>query len=142
MTASYLFWALLGMAGYSLTTLFVKFATKAGLPSSVVVAIATTLVCLGCWSIVIARGQSGLLLRSLTTPAGLWSLAVGVVLTIAVASLFRALELGPASVVVPIYGMFIVGGFLLGVLLLDEPLTLAKSIGIAAAAIGVFLISA
>jgi transporter family protein len=141
MTTSYLFWALLGMAGYSFTTLFVKLATKAGLPSSVVVAIATTLVCLGCWSIVVARGQTGLLLRSLTAPAGLWSIAVGVVLTIAVASLFRALELGPASVVVPIYGMFIVGGFALGVLLLDEPLTLAKSIGIAAAVAGVFLIS-
>jgi transporter family protein len=55
--------------------------------------------------------------------------------------LFRALELGPASVVVPIYGMFIVGGFVLGVALLNEPLTLAKSIGIAAAVAGVFLIS-
>ena len=141
MTTSYLFWALLGMAGYSFTTLFVKFATKAGLPSSVVVAIATTCVCLGCWSIVIARGQAGVLVRSLGTPAGWWSLAVGVVLTIAVASLFRALELGPASVVVPIYGMFIVGGFVLGVALLNEPLTLAKSIGIAAAVAGVFLIS-
>ena len=100
-------------------------------------------MCLGCWSIVIARAQPGLLLRSLGTPAGMWSLAAGVALTIAVTSLFRALQNSARrALCVPIYGMFIVGGFVLGVLLLDEPLTLAKSVGIIAAVVGVYLISA
>ena len=47
----------------------------------------------------------------------------GLALTVAVTSLFHALSLGPANVVVPIYGMFIVGGSLLGVLFLGEPMT-------------------
>jgi len=57
-------------------------------------------------------------------------------------SLFRALELGPASVVVPIYGMFIVGGFVLGVVLLDDAITLPKTIGLIAAIASIYLISA
>ena len=56
-------------------------------------------------------------------------------------SLFHALSLGPANVVVPIYGMFIVGGSLLGVLFLGEPMTWHEIIGLAAAVIGVVLIS-
>jgi bacterial/archaeal transporter family protein len=63
------------------------------------------------------------------------------VLAIAVSSLFHALSLGPANVVVPIYGMFIVGGALLAVLFLDEPMTWHKTVGLVAAAAGVFLIS-
>ena len=120
MTSSYVFWAIVGMVAYSFTTVVVKIATRAGLPSSVVVAIATTVVALACWTIVVARGQSGTLLQSLSSPAGAWSLTAGVALSIAVTSLFRALELGPASVVVPIYGMFVVGGFILGVVLLGS----------------------
>jgi len=115
MTSSYVFWAIVGMIAYSFTTVLVKIATRAGLPSSVVVAIAPTIVAMACWSIVVARGQSGTLLQSLFSPAGAWSLAAGAALSIAVTSLFRALELGPASVVVPIYCMFTVGGFILGV---------------------------
>ena len=142
MTGSYVFWALLGMIAYSVTTIVVKIASHEGLPSSVVVAIATTVVALACWSMVVARAQLGLLLHSLSTPSGAWSLAAGTALSVAVMSLFRALELGPASVVVPIYGMFIVGGFVLGVVLLDEAITLPKTIGLIAAIASIYLISA
>jgi hypothetical protein len=69
----------------------------------------------------------------LSSPAGAWSLTAGVALSIAVTSLFRALELGPASVVVPIYGMFVVGGFILGVVLLGETITFPKAVGLVAA---------
>ena len=142
MTSSYVFWAIVGMVAYSFTTVVVKIATRAGLPSSVVVAIATTVVALACWTIVVARGQSGTLLQSLSSPAGAWSLTAGVALSIAVTSLFRALELGPASVVVPIYGMFVVGGFILGVVLLGEAITFSKAIGLVAAIASIYLISA
>ena len=56
-------------------------------------------------------------------------------------ALFHALSLGPANVVVPIYGMFIVGGSLLGVLFLGEPMTWNKIAGLVAAVIGVILIA-
>jgi len=65
----------------------------------------------------------------------------GLALTVAVTSLFHALSLGPANVVVPIYGMFIVGGSLLGVLFLGEPMTWNKIVGLAAAVFGVMLVS-
>lgn len=42
MLNSHVFWALLGMLGYSATTLLVKFAARSGLPSTVVVAISTS----------------------------------------------------------------------------------------------------
>ena len=142
MTGSYVFWAILGMVAYSITTVVVKIAAREGLPSSVVVAIATTVVALACWSIVVTRAQSGMLLQSLSTPSGAWSLAAGAALSVAVTSLFRALELGPASVVVPIYGMFIVGGFVLGVILLGETITLPKAIELIAAIASIYLISA
>jgi transporter family protein len=66
----------------------------------------------------------------------IWSIAAGIALTVAVSSLFHALWLGPANVVVPIYGLFIVG-----VLFLGEPMTRNKIVGLAAAVLGVVLIS-
>ena len=83
----------------------------------------------------------GLQARDFTTSSAFWAYATGIALTVAVVSLFRALSLGPASVVVPIYGMFIVGGALLGMLFLNEPPTLRKLVGIGLAAVSVFLIA-
>jgi bacterial/archaeal transporter family protein len=57
-------------------------------------------------------------------------LGAGVSLVIAVVFYFLALSEGPTSVVVPIYGMFIVGGAVLGLVFLHEPLTLRKALGI------------
>jgi bacterial/archaeal transporter family protein len=66
-----------------------------------------------------------------------WAIMAGVSLTVAVSSPFHALSLGPASVVVPIYGTFIVGGALLGVVFLGEPMTWNKVVGLGAAVIGI-----
>lgn len=141
MAQSYVLWALLGMASYSVTTLLAKLAARAGLPGSVTVAIATSVVAVLCWLVIMLRGQTGLVLDALPRPSGAWALAAGLTLAVAVMSLFRALELGPASVVVPVYGMFIVGSFLLGVALLGEPITLPKAVGLAAALASILLIT-
>ena len=87
------------------------------------------------------RGELKPLIYDLEKGTLAWAIAGGLALTVAVTSLFHALSLGPANVVVPIYGMFIVGGSLLGVLLLGEPMTWHKIVGLAAAVIGVVLIS-
>jgi transporter family protein len=81
------------------------------------------------------------LIFDLERPPLLWAIAGGLALTVAVSSLFHALSLGPANVVVPIYGMFIVGGSLLGVLFLEEPMSWDKIAGLIAAVVGVILIS-
>jgi transporter family protein len=142
MLQSYIFWALLGMAGYSFTTLFAKLAERSGDVSTyMVLAVSTTIVPIVAITIVALRGELRSLIFDLDHAPLLWAIAAGITLTIAVSSLFHALSLGPANVVVPIYGMFIIGGSLLGVLFLGEPMTWNKIVGLIAAVAGVILIS-
>ncbi len=142
MVQSYVLWALLGMAGYSFMTLFVKLAERSGSASVyMVLAVTTSIVAIVAIAVVALRGELKPLLFELETPPLLWAIAGGIALTIAVSSLFHALSLGPANVVVPIYGMFIVGGSLLGIIFLGEPMPWQKIAGLIAAVIGVILIA-
>lgn len=135
-------WALIGMAGYSTTTLLVKLAARTGqIGVHAVLAIATTVVAISAWAMAYASGQLSSRLLTELTPATLYALATGAALTIAVSSLFRALALGPASVVVPIYGMFILGGAVLGITFLGEAFTFQKTVGLVLAIIGVVLVA-
>jgi transporter family protein len=140
---NYLSWALLGMVGYSFVTLFVKLAGQHGqIPPFLVLAISTVMAASVAVVITISLGDLAALTgRTLMSPSGLWTLAAGIALSVAVTALFRALSLGPASVVVPVYGMFIVGGSVLSLLFLGEPLTVRKAAGIALAVIAIVLIS-
>jgi uncharacterized membrane protein len=111
MIPSYVLWALLGMACYSLMTLFVKFAERSGSASTyMILAVSTTIVAIVAIAMVAMRGELNALVFELETPPLLWAIAAGIVLAIAVSSLFHGMSLGPANVVVPICGMFIVGG--------------------------------
>jgi bacterial/archaeal transporter family protein len=139
---AYVVWAIIGMIGYSFTTLFVKLAVRTGHISSFsVLAVATVMVAVSSVAIAVMRGELATVPGHTEMAALLWAGATGLSLTIAVSSLFRALSLGPASVVVPLYGMFIIGGALLGVLFLDEPLSLKKVAGLTAAIAGAYLVS-
>ena len=142
MIQSYVLWALLGMAGYSLMTLFVKLAERSGAVSTyMVLAVSTTIVAIFAIGIVAWRGELKTLIFDLETPPLLWAIAGGIALTVAVSSLFHALSLGPSNIVVPIYGMFIVGGAVLGVLVFGEAMPWHRVIGLIAAVAGVILIS-
>ncbi|MEP7457588.1 EamA family transporter [Phyllobacterium sp. SB3] len=143
MEMNYISWALLGMASYSATTLFVKLATRNHvLPAFNVLAVSVLIVAVSVWIITLSAGMWGRqVVTSFRSTDGLWTLAAGAALTIAVSSLFRALSLGPASVVVPIYGMFIVGGSVLGVFVLGEAVTPIKALGLVLAVTGVLLLA-
>ena len=54
---------------------------------------------------------------------------------------YRALSLGAVSVVVPIFGLFIVVSSVVGFVFLDEPLTLRKVAGIVLAGVAVYLVA-
>ena len=140
---SYVGWALLGMVGYSLTTLFVKLSTRTGdFGAFGVLAIATTMVAAAAIANALLGGAfAGKTAGDLARPGALWAYAAGLALTVAVGSLFKGLSLGPASVVVPIYGMFIIGGAVLGILFLHEPVTLRRILGLALAVAGVYLVA-
>jgi transporter family protein len=140
---SYVVWALIGMAGYSATTLFVKLATRGHeVPAFNVLAVAVSIVTACVWVLVLSLGSVSVNgWKGFGGMNAVWTVAAGLALAVAVSSLFRALALGPASVVVPIYGMFIVGGAVLGILVLHEPMTLHKGVGILMAVGGVILIA-
>lgn len=138
----YVAWAVLGMVGYSTVTLMVKLATRTGdLNAFAVLAIATTMVAvaavLNAWLGGSFVGTGADFLK----PGALYAYAAGTALTVAVGSLFKGLSLGPASVVVPVYGMFIVGGAVLGVLVLGEPMTAKRALGMLLAITGVLLVA-
>jgi transporter family protein len=81
--------------------------------------------------ITILRGDIKTFSRdNLVSGDGMLLLGAGVALVIAVVFYFLVLSEGPTSVVIPIYGMFIVGGAVLGLVFLHEPLTLRKALGI------------
>lgn len=80
-------------------------------------------------------------LDSLTSRAGLYVLAAGVCITVSILAFFRALSLGPVSVVAPVFGLFLVTSSLLGVLLLGEELTLNRGVGISLAMLAILFLS-
>lgn len=143
MSKSYLLWALIGMIGYSVTSTMVKLATESGRFSSYfVLMISSAMVVTTSTTITILRGDIKAFSRdNLASVDGMFALGAGVALVVAVVFYFLALSEGPASVVVPIYGMFIVGGAVLGLVFLHEPFTLRKVLGILLAAISVYLIA-
>ena len=58
MILSYVLWALLGMAGYSLMTLFVKLAERSGSATTyMVLAVSTTIVAIFAILVVALRGE-------------------------------------------------------------------------------------
>lgn len=140
---SYVHWSLLGMVAYSLVSLFVKLATKSGVLSSfAVLAIATTIVAISAIGIAVTGGHfKALRSEDYLGISALWSLAAGLFLIIAVGSLFKALSMGPASEVVPIYGMFVVGGSVLGFVFLGESMNISKLAGIGLAVGAIYLIA-
>jgi transporter family protein len=143
MAKPYLLWAIIGMVGYSFTALFVKLATASGRFSSFFILLLAGLIVFPTAAvIVLQRGDLKTLAWSdFATKDALFALGTGIALTVAVTSFFLALSLGAASVVVPIYGMFIVGGAVLGIVFLHEPITARKLIGIALAAASIYLIA-
>jgi transporter family protein len=60
---------------------------------------------------------------------------------VGILSYYRALASGPVSVVTPIFGMFLVGTSILGVVFLDETLSTQKITGIGLAVVAVYLVA-
>src|SRR5262249_47057122 len=143
MSKSYLFWAFIGMIGCSVTATMVKLATQSGRFSSYfVLMISSAMVVTTSTTITILRGDIKAFTRdNLVSPDGMFALGAGIALVVAVVFYFLALSEGPTSIVVPIYGMFIVGGAVLGLVFLQEPFTFRKGLGILFAALSVYLIA-
>jgi transporter family protein len=100
---SYVYWAL------RYGRLFLDHAVSGEVSSYMVLAVSSIIVPIFVIAVVGFRGELKPLIYDLQKSTLAWAIAGGLALTVAVTSLFQALSLGPANVVVPIYGMFIVG---------------------------------
>lgn len=133
---NYLIWALVALAGYSVFTPLVKVAIR-DTPSDVVALVANGILALSALGVVLYRDEQ--VVSHLTGESAPYIFAAGVFLSVGILAYYRALSAGPVSVVVPIFGMFLVVSSLLGVVFLGESFSLRKGAGIALAAVAVYL---
>lgn len=132
----YLRWALLALASYTMVAPLVRFSTR-DVPSDVV-ALVTNVFLVAAAAGVVAVSDSEVL-PYLAHPKAPYMYAAGVFLTVGILSYYRALALGQVSVVVPVFGLFIVTSSVVGVVALEESLTVRKGLGIAFAVLAVYL---
>jgi len=132
----YLVWAILALIGYTLVPPLVKLAT-AEIPSDVVLLIANGMLVVVTVSILLISDVS--VGQYLTHPRAVYAYGAGIALTVGIVAYYRALAAGPVSVVVPIFGMFIATSSIVGIAVLDEPLTARKAAGIVLAVTAVYL---
>lgn len=132
----FLFWVLLALAAYSFIAPLASEVTKT-VPPSEVMFLST---CVFLFVTLIVLGVTGTAsLSYLASSAAIYVYVAAVFLTVGVFSYTAALEAGPVSVVVPIFGMFIVGSSALGIVFLDEALTVTRFAGIVCAIIAIYL---
>lgn len=135
--ANYVLWALVALVGYSVFTPLAQVATRE-VPSTVVALVANTVLALSALGVVLYT-NGGSFGRYLTGTPLLYMLGAGAFLTVGILAYYRALSAGPISVVTPIYGMFLVGSSIIGIVLLGESVSIRKAVGIALAVVAVYL---
>jgi transporter family protein len=132
----YLRWSLLALAGYTLVAPLVRVASRE-VPSAVV-ALVTNAMLVAAAAVLVVREDAGVI-EHLTGPSAPYIYAAGGCLAVGILAYYRALSLGPVSVVVPVFGLFVVTSSLAGAVFLDEPVTARKALGVAFAAVAVWL---
>ncbi|MES3517660.1 MAG: EamA family transporter [Natronomonas sp.] len=132
----YILYAILALVSYSVVAPLFRLATQE-LPADTV-AVVTNGMLVGTLLVVIAVSDKPLG-SAFTHEHAPYMYAAGVFLTIGIIAYYRALAVGPVSVVVPIFGLFIAVSSALGIAFLDEPLTTRKTVGIGLALAAVYL---
>ena len=132
----YLVWAVVGLVAYSLVAPLASNVTQEVPPTAAL--FLSTIVFLGITVVVIGLVGTGDVSYVMTAEAT-FVYAAGVFLTIGILAYVTALQTGPVSVVVPIFGMFIVGSSAIGIVFLDEVLTVERVAGIVCATLAVYL---
>ena len=132
-------WALIAMLAYSFVAPFVSRAIGSGMPEFLVLLITSVMLVLA--SLVIAALTGELEVRALAHPSAWNAYLAGAFLSVGIIAYYRALSLGAVSVVVPIFGLFIVVSSVVGFVFLDEPITVRKILGIALAGMAVYLVA-
>lgn len=138
MSRRYVPLALVAFGAYSLVPPLLKLAMR-DLPSTPAVFLSNAVLLVLVGGVLIATGRPPT--AYLSRPGMRYVVVIGVVLTVGLLTYYRALALGPVSVVVPIYGLFIPASSVIGMLAFDEAVTRRKLAGIGLAVLAIVLIS-
>ena len=133
---NYLPWALLGLLAYTFVAPLMKVATSE-IPSNVAVFISNVILVGAAAAVVLFTNES--VTPYLTHPKAPYAYAAGLALAVGIIAYYRALAVGPVSIVTPIFGMFLVTSSLIGVAVLGESLTIRKIAGLGFAVLAVYL---
>ncbi|RKD95713.1 EamA family transporter [Halopiger aswanensis] len=134
----YLSLSIVACLAYSLVAPLLDIAMT-DLPSTVAVFLSNSVMLVVVGLVIVYRGLSiRTYLRHPRTPH---IVAMGVLLSVGLLTYYRALELGPVSVVVPIYGLFIVVSSLVGIVAFDETVTPRKVAAIVLSVVAIALMS-
>jgi len=132
----YLWYALLALVAYAAVAPLTKVAMEE-LPADSVALVTNGMLAIVTLALVLATDRP--LLAALTHERAPYMYAAGACLTVGILAYYRALAGGPVSVVVPIFGLFLVASSVLGIVFLGETLTARKGAGIVLAVVAVFL---
>lgn len=136
MNSEYLSWAFLGLLAYTFVAPLMKMATS-DIPSNVAVFISNVILVGAAAVVVLFTNES--VTPYLTHPKALYAYAAGLALAVGIIAYYRALAVGPVSIVTPIFGMFLVTSSLIGIAVLGESFTIRKAAGIGFAVLAVYL---
>lgn len=138
---SYLPWAVLALATYSLVAPLMSVATTGSskIPSDVAALIANGILVAGTVAVILYTNEN--VAEYLAHPKSPYVYLAGLCLTVGILAYYRALALGPVSVVTPVFGMFLVLSSIAGIVFLDETLTMRKVAGIGFAVLAVYLVT-
>lgn len=134
----YLLWAIIALASYTVVAPLVSIAMR-DIPSTVVALITNLFLVAGAFGVVVYNGDS--LTAYFDHPKMPYMVIAGIFLTIGILAYYRALSLGPVSIVVPVFGLFVATSSIIGIAFLQESLTARKVAGIGFAVLAIYLTS-
>jgi transporter family protein len=138
---SHLPWAIVALAAYSLVAPLMRLATTGDVPIPSAVATFYSNAVLVAVTVAVVAGTGGRLAPYATHPKIPYVYAAGLCLGIGILAYYYALSRGPVSVVTPIFGMFVATSSIIGVVVLNESLTLRRGAGIVLGVVAVYLVA-
>lgn len=134
----YLGWALIALLAYTFVAPLVSLATNE-IPAEVVIVVTNGMLVAVAAAVLFLSDAS--LTEYTTDGAAPYMYGAGVALTVGIIAYYYALEAGPVSVVVPVFGTFLVLSSLIGVVFLNEVFTVRKAAGVVLAGVAIWLVS-
>lgn len=138
---NYLVWSVVALGAYSLVAPLMRLATagEGAIPSTVAAFVSNTVLVVATLGVIAATNQD--VVDHLGDPRMRYVLAAGLCLSVGIIAYYRALSVGRVSVVAPVFAMFFVVSSAVGVVVLDEPVTARKLLGVGFAVVAVILVA-